>query len=168
MYLLVIRHAIAEDRDEYATTGADDDDRPLTAIGKRRMRRNADGLRRTATHIELLAASPLVRAQQTARILADAFRLREVETLEALRPDAHPRELLKWLGKQEADATIAVVGHEPHMGQLVSWCVTGVATAGVTLKKGGTALIEFDRKPAAGNGTLNWLLTPGQLRALAE
>ncbi|MCC6772375.1 MAG: phosphohistidine phosphatase SixA [Gemmatimonadaceae bacterium] len=168
MYLLVIRHAIAEDRDAFVATGADDDDRPLTAIGKRRMRRNAEGLRRAATHIELLAASPLVRAQQTARILADEFHLRDVETLDALRPDAHPRELLTWLGKQPADATVAVVGHEPHVGALVSWCVAGVVTAAVTFKKGGAALVEFDRKPAAGRGALHWLLTPGQLRALAE
>lgn len=168
MQLLVIRHAIAEDRDEYATTGGGDDDRPLTAIGKRRMRRNAEGLRRTASHIEVLAASPLVRAQQTARILADAFRVRDVVTIEALRPDAHPRELLTWLVKQPADATVAVVGHEPHVGTVISWCLAGVATAGAMFKKGGAALIEFERKPAAGKGALRWLLTPGQLRALAE
>lgn len=168
MYLLVVRHAIAEDRDEYAATGADDDDRPLTATGKRRMRRNAEGLRRIATHIERLAASPLVRAQQTARILADAFSLRDMETLEALRPDAHPRALLTWLGKHEADATVAVVGHEPYVGALISWCVAGSVTAHIPLKKGGGALIAFDRKPVAGRGALRWLLTPGQLRALAR
>ena len=132
------------------------------------MRRGAAGLRRAATHVEQLVASPLVRARQTARILADEFRLRDVETLEELRPDRHPRELLAWLAKQPADATIAVVGHEPHVGALVSWCVAGVDTSGVSFKKGGAALIEFSRKPGAGKGTLLWLLTPSQLRALAE
>lgn len=168
MQLLVIRHAIAENRDDYATTGADDDERPLTPVGKRRMRRNAEGLRRAATHVEVLAASPLVRAQQTARILADEFRLRDVETLEALRPEGHPRELLTWLAKQSPDAVVAVVGHEPNVGALVSWCVAGVDTPKVAFKKGGAAMIDFSNKPAAGRGTLHWLLTPGQLRALAE
>lgn len=168
MYLLVIRHAIAEDRDEFARTSSNDDERPLTPFGKRRMRKNAEGLRRTASHIELLAASPLVRAQQTARIVADEFQLRDIETIEALRPERHPREVLTWLGKQSADATIAVIGHDPQIGQLLSWCIAGSETAGIVFKKGGAALVEFTAKPAGGKGMLHWFLTPAQLRALAE
>lgn len=168
MHLLVIRHAIAEDRDEFARTSSNDDERPLTQFGKRRMRKNAEGLRRTASHIEVLATSPLVRGQQTARILAEEFQLRDVETIEALRPERHPREVLTWLGKQPPDATIAVIGHDPQIGQLLSWCIAGNESAGVIFKKGGAALVEFTTKPAAGKGTLHWFLTPAQLRALAE
>lgn len=168
MQLLVIRHAIAEEREVHAATGGHDDDRPLTPFGKRRMRRNAEGLRRAATHIELLASSPLVRAQQTARIVADEYRMSDVEVVEALRPDRHPRELLAWLAKQPPDATVAVVGHDPHVSSLVTWCLAGSDGPGVVFKKGGAALLEFDRKPAAGKGRLHWLLTPAQLRDLAE
>lgn len=168
MFLLVIRHAIAEDRDDFARTSSNDDERPLTPFGKRRMRKNAEGLRRTASHIEVLAASPLVRAQQTARIVADAFQLRDIETIEAMRPDRHPRELLTWLGKQPPDATVAVVGHDPHIGLLVSWCIAGNESVGSVFKKGGVALIEFEGKPAAGKGRLHWFVTPAQLRNLAE
>ncbi len=168
MFLLVIRHAIAEDRDDFARTSSNDDERPLTPLGKRRMRRSAAGLRRTASHIELLAASPLVRAQQTARIVADAFQLRDIETIEAMRPDRHPRELLTWLGKQPPDATVAVVGHEPHVGALVSWCLSGSDASAVVFKKGGATLIEFEGKPAGGKGKLHWFVTPAQLRSLAE
>ncbi len=168
MYLLVIRHAIAEDRDEFARSGSNDDERPLTPFGRRRMRRNAAGLRRTASHIELLASSPLVRAQQTARIVADEFQLRDIETIEAMRPDRHPREVITWLAKISPDATIAVVGHEPHVGALVAWCVAGSDAQSVVFKKGGVALIEFDGKPAAGTGRLHWFVTPAQLRIMAE
>lgn len=168
MHLLVIRHAIAEDRDAYAATGASDDERPLTSFGKRRMRRNAEGLRRAVPQIDLLAASPLVRAQQTARILATEYGVTEIETVESLAPDRHPRELMTWLAKQSPDATVAVVGHEPHVGRLVSWCLAGVDDSAVTFKKGGAALIEFAMKPAARKGRLHWLLTPAQLRILAE
>jgi phosphohistidine phosphatase len=168
MQLLIIRHAIAEDRAVFAATGQDDDLRPLTSFGRRRMRRNAEGLRRTAPHIECLASSPLVRAQQTARIVADEYRIRDLETLDALRPGRHPRELLQWLGKQPADATIAVVGHAPQVGALVSWCVAGVPTGPVAFKKGGVALVEFAGKPAAGKGQLHWHLTPAHLRVMAE
>ena len=161
MQLLVIRHAIAENRDDYATTGADDDERPLTPVGKRRMRRNAEGLRRAATHVEVLAASPLVRAQQTARILADEFRLRDVETLEALRPEGHPRELLTWLAKQSPDAVVAVVGHEPNVGALVSWCVAGVDTPKVAFKKGGAAHDRLLEQAGGGAGDAALVADPG-------
>jgi phosphohistidine phosphatase len=168
MHLLVIRHAIAEDRDIFAASGKDDGERPLTDFGRRRMKRNAQGLHRVAPHLDLIAASPLVRAQQTARIVADAYRLRDVATVEAMLPDRHPRELLSWLSRQPADATIAVVGHEPQVGLLVAWSVGGVTEPSVAFKKGGAALLEFPRKPAAAKGILQWLLTPAQLRAMGE
>ncbi|MDP1858434.1 MAG: phosphohistidine phosphatase SixA [Gemmatimonadaceae bacterium] len=168
MQLLIIRHAIAEEREDFAKKGEGDDDRPLTSFGKRRMQRNTQGLRRIASHIEVLAASPLVRAQQTARIVAEEYRIRDIQTVDELRPDRRSRELITWLSKQDADATIAVVGHEPHLGTLITWCVSGVERPGLTLKKGGVALIEFEGKPGPGKGALGWLLTPAQLRALGE
>lgn len=168
MQLLVIRHAIAEDREEFTARGADDAERPLTDFGRRRMKRNADGLRRVAPQLDVIAASPLTRAQQTARIVADEYKLRDVETAEAMHPDRHPRELLSWLARFPSDATVAVVGHEPHVGMLVAWCVGGVAEPTVAFKKGGVALIDFARKPAAAKGVLQWLLTPAQLRALGD
>ena len=41
MYLLVIRHAAAMDKEEFARTGRSDDERPLTAAGKNEMARVA-------------------------------------------------------------------------------------------------------------------------------
>ena len=168
MQLLIIRHAIAEDRGDFAASGEPDEDRPLTAFGKRRMRRNAEGLRRLAPHLDVLAASPLLRAQQTGRILADEYHTSEIETLEALKPGRKPRELLSWLTRQSQDSVVAVVGHEPHLGTLLTWLVAGVDDSRVTLKKGGVAMLEFSERPAAGRGMLQWLLTPAQLRIIAE
>jgi phosphohistidine phosphatase len=168
MQLLVIRHAIAEEREEFATTGASDDERPLTAFGRRRMRRNADGLRRIAPAITLLASSPLVRAQQTAAIVADRFGLDGFETVDALRPGSPPKALAAWLAKQDQEGTVAVVGHEPHLGTLVTWLLSGLEEGRVTMRKGGTALLTLDGKPGAGRATLSWLLTPSQLRSLGE
>ena len=68
MNILVIRHAIAADRERHAEQhdGEDDGLRPLTARGRKRMREGARGLRRLVPKIDLLATSPLTRAAQTA------------------------------------------------------------------------------------------------------
>ena len=69
MKLLVIRHAIAEDREVWARTSLDDGERPLTARGVDRMEQAARGLRRMVEKLDAIATSPLVRAMQTARIV---------------------------------------------------------------------------------------------------
>ena len=86
MDLLVIRHGIAEDRETFAATGADDRQRPLTDKGRRRLREAVPGLHAAVPGVELVASSPLVRAVQTAKIVARAYRLPVVEIAE-LEPD---------------------------------------------------------------------------------
>ena len=61
MKLLVIRHAIAMDAEEFADTGETDDRRPLTNYGAKRMRKNAKGLRTLIDRIDRFATSPLTR-----------------------------------------------------------------------------------------------------------
>lgn len=168
MQLLVIRHAIAEDRGEFAATGAPDEERPLTPFGKRRMRRNIDGLRRIAPRINVLASSPLLRAQQTASMLAEAYHVDEVVSVEALRHDSLPRTLVPWLAKQDPESVVAVVGHEPHLGMLVTWLMSGLEESRTPLKKGGAALLDFVQKPGSGRAQLLWLVTPAQLRTIGD
>ena len=71
MQLLVIRHAIAMEREEWAKSGRPDSDRPLTDTGRRRMRKNARGLQRVSPHPDVIATSPWLRAADTARVVAD-------------------------------------------------------------------------------------------------
>ena len=162
MQLLIIRHAIAEDRDEFAKTAKPDELRPLTKDGKRKMRANAKGLRRLVKSIDLLTASPLVRAAETAAIVSVAFDDIDVVTAKALEPDAEFDELVVWLNEQDAKV-IAVVGHEPHLGTLVTWLLTGFAAPRVPLKKGGACLLEFAGRVAKGQATLCWAATPRML-----
>lgn len=168
MDLLVVRHAISEDREEFAETGKDDAERPLTEYGRRRMRKNVKGLRRVAPPPALIASSPLRRAQETAQILGEAFGLAKVETVEALSPGKKPRDLLAWLSRQADDAVVMVVGHEPHLGTLITWFVGGREAANAELKKGGACLLHFNGRPAGGAAVLQWLVTPSQLRAIAD
>ena len=88
MQVLVVRHAIAEQREEFARTGKDDSQRPLTHDGRRKMRRGAVGLRAVVPAIDVLATSPLLRAVQTAEILAAVYNGRNMVTVKGLFPTA--------------------------------------------------------------------------------
>lgn len=169
MNLLVIRHAIAEDRDVWAQTGAPDDQRPLTDEGRKKMRRAARGLREIVPKIDLLATSPYTRAVQTAEIVAKRYGDVAVVVTEELIPERSPHTLLEWLKKLDDIDTAAVVGHEPHLSGLVSYLLTGRQEA-VThdLKKGGTVMLSFNSALEAGAAALLWAVTPGQLRKIDD
>ena len=166
MKLLVIRHAIAEDPKVFAKANADDGERPLTPRGRRRMRAGALGLRRVAPEVDFLATSPLTRAEQTADIVARAYKELKVIKLNHLAPEASVQSLLKWLQERKHDSTVALVGHEPQLGIFVSWMLTGLQESFVKLKKGGACLLELKEQVRPGRARLLWALAPAQLRLL--
>jgi phosphohistidine phosphatase len=166
MKLLVIRHAIAEDRKTFARKGDDDGLRPLTPRGKRRMRAAARGLRRAAPKVDLLATSPLTRAVQTSEIVAGAYRDLKVIKVPQLTPEASVQALLKWLQERKHGSTVALVGHEPQLGAFVSWMLTGLQESFVQLKKGGACRLELKDQVRPGRARLLWSLAPAQLRNL--
>ena len=167
MQLLIIRHAIAMEREEFAKTGRPDSDRPLTDTGRRRMRKNARGLQRISPHPDLIGTSPWLRAADTARVIAETLGVEQMETVEEMTPDHHPRDLAEWLNGKSDVGTVVVVGHEPHLGEVVTWLVGG-SGSNVEFKKGGACLLKIDEKVDAGSAILQWHLTPAQLRGLAD
>ncbi len=167
MKLLMIRHAIAEESEDFARTGKDDRLRPLTDEGRKKMKQAAKGLRQLVPGIDLLATSPLTRAAQTGAILDSVYEgLDEVE-IEELAPEATPEEFLRWLRQQKAE-TIAVVGHEPSISLLMSWLFTGTERRIFSFRKGGACLLELPDEVGAGTATLQWALAPAQLRGLGD
>jgi len=167
MRLLVVRHAPAGDREAWKAARKDDFLRPLTPEGRRKMREAARGLRRLVDPPQALATSPLVRAKETADILARIFDVPAADEVEALGPGQPPQALLGWLRARERQALAAVVGHEPHLGVLVSWLLAGRARTFLQLKKGGACLLDLGSSPGPGRAELLWLLLPGELRRLA-
>jgi len=163
MELLVIRHAVAEDQEEFAKTNQPDDLRPLTKAGIRRMQRAAKGLRRIAPRITVLATSPFTRATETADVVRDVLDSAPVVVLEELKPDAPFQALHEWLQHLDDGETVAIVGHEPHLSGFVSWLLTGKADPVVILKKGGVILLDA---PRDGQAKIKWALTPAMLRKL--
>jgi phosphohistidine phosphatase len=167
MELLLIRHAIAEDRDDFARTGKDDRLRPLTDEGRKKMKQAARGLRGLVPKIDLLATSPLTRAAQTAAIVDSVYGgLKEVEIKE-LSPEATPDDFLRWLRKQKAE-TLAAVGHEPSISLILSWLLTGTERRIFSFRKGGACLLDLPEEIGAGTATLLWAMAPAQLRQLAD
>jgi phosphohistidine phosphatase len=166
--LLVVRHAIAEERATFAQTGKDDAERPLTAEGRRKFERAARGLKKVVGSIDLLATSTLVRAIQTGEILEAAFGIEGTARLRELAPDADPSSLLQWLRRRRRHPLVAVVGHEPHLSQLIGYLLVGQSSGFVDLKKGGAVLLALGKAPAVGRAELRWHLTPGQLRRLGR
>jgi phosphohistidine phosphatase len=167
MQLLVIRHAIAMDRDEFAESGEPDERRPLTKAGTKRMRKAARGLREIVGKVDHVATSPYVRAIETAEIVSDAFRTDAAELCGSLVPDVHFDEFEEWARSHADKSVLAIVGHEPHLSGLVMWLMTGHGSSRIALKKGGACMLDFDSEIRSNSGTLLWLLTPRQLRDVA-
>ena len=168
MQLLVVRHAIAEEREQFRSSGQDDALRPLTEGGRRKMERVALGLRRIVKTIDLIATSPFVRAAQTAAIVAHAYGDIAPITADELSPHNTPASLVVWLRRHEEAEVVAVVGHEPDLGILITWLLAGLAEPRVPLRKGGAALLDIATHPAPGAAVVRWVLTPALLRTLAD
>jgi phosphohistidine phosphatase len=165
--LLVVRHAAAEDKDDFARTGQNDDLRPLTADGKRDMREAARGLRNVVPKLDLLATSPLVRAIETAEILGATYD-REHVVVDALRPETPYDNLARWAREHAKKDVVAIVGHEPHLSGLASWLLAAASTSFIDLKKGAACLLEIEERPSAASAMLLWSMTPRQLRAMGR
>ncbi|HSU68621.1 MAG TPA: phosphohistidine phosphatase SixA [Tepidisphaeraceae bacterium] len=165
MRILIIRHGIAE-RAEPDAKGQEDALRELTRPGRQKLHKGIRGLRQIVPAIDLIATSPLARASQTAEIVSAAYDGARVVQIAALAPRKPPAQLVEWLNAHPNDATVALVGHEPHLSTFLCWLVTGLQESFVVLKKGGIAMIETDSPVTAGRGKLLWLLKPSQTRRI--
>jgi phosphohistidine phosphatase len=168
MELYIIRHAIAQQlgrKNDFL-----DEKRALTSEGRASMREAARGLRKLGVEFDLVLTSPLARAVETAEIIAHALGLdkKEIEQTDALAPGASPDEVFAEIKKRAGTESIALVGHEPDLGNLISRIVLGSEGLAVQLKKGSACLIEVVETVPTIRGKLVWLLTPKQLRQLAK
>ena len=171
--VLVIRHAIAADREAFSETGKADALRPLTGPGRKKMRRAVRGLVRLVPRLDVLATSPLTRAVETGEIVAERYHHDHPVRLPALAPGKSAGQVMEWLreqaehAKKGAETTVALVGHEPGLGQMVSWMLTGLRESFIPLKKGGACLLEFEGEVKPARAKLLWAMKPSQLRELA-
>jgi len=162
MELLIVRHAIAFARDRHRWR--DDGARPLSPAGVRRARKAAAGLKEFSKAPDRVLTSPLVRARQTAEILTEVAGWPQAVEASELAPQASALAVLTLLGK-ESDRLVAVIGHQPNLGLLLTACLVGDGEAlPIEMKKNAVAALSFEGSPRAGCAALQWLATPRMLR----
>lgn len=163
-----MRHGIAADADP--ARFRDDALRPLSAIGFRKTHVAARGMRRLGITVERIVTSPLLRAKQTAAIVAELLKVEATRVVEsaALTPDAEPLAIIRELAAAPAAASVLLVGHEPHMSALIAKLLAGSDRGmAVQLKKPALCLIDVDPHASRPRGELLFLLQPRHLRLIA-
>jgi phosphohistidine phosphatase len=157
MELYFLRHAIAADE---GPEGTGDAGRPLTKEGSAKMKAAARGLHKLGLQLDALLSSPLVRAHETAQIVARELGL-ELQLTDALVPGCDIERILGLLGEHRAAERVMFVGHEPDFSTIVGGLTGG---SRVELKNGGLARVDIEVLEE-GTGALVWLLMPKHLRA---
>lgn len=158
--LYLVRHAIAEER---GPEWPDDSRRPLTHKGKARMRDGITGLVALGAQIDVVLTSPLVRAAETAQLIIEGVKPTPALTVTtALAPGQPAEALARALTPHARAGGIALVGHEPDLGELAAWLI-GARTP-IPFKKGGVCRIDIGRLPPDGTGQLIWHAMPKMLR----
>ena len=161
--IYIVRHAIAAERGE---AWPDDTKRPLTTRGVHRFRDSLGGLKWLDFAVDEIFSSPLVRAKQTADLLAASVQGGVgVKILDALAPGHAPAVVMTQLAKSAKRQRVALVGHEPDLGGLAAHLIG--ASRPLAFKKGGMCRIDIGALSPKRTGSLVWFVTPKVLRKLA-
>jgi phosphohistidine phosphatase len=161
--LYVARHGIAE---QESRTGADAD-RALTPAGVIKTRQAALGLRAIGCQPEVILSSQLRRAWQTAVIVGEELSPgREAEREKSLEPGGSPDEFIARLAQLQSRSVLAV-GHLPGVAEIASLLVCGRMDCHLLFKKAAVCCLSLG-DPSAGTAALEWLIQPGELRALGR
>lgn len=153
----LVRHGIAVERAE----GIAEDARWLTAKGRARFRKLARAFARLGEPLDVICASPLVRAVQTAELLAGALKADEICILEELRPEVGvPRLLAEVATRVQDEQAVALVGHDPQMTALVAALGDAPKESAIDFRKGSIVRIDVAALPGARPSHPRWHMKP--------
>ena len=159
----LVRHGVAED---YSSSGRDFD-RALTEEGRQKMARAASGLLSLEVQVDLLVSSPLVRARETADEIAQVYDSAERQVWEELSCGVDESALTNRLEECDPLADVMLVGHEPDIGEMLAYWLTGrIAAFHTRVRKGSVSCVRAGMLPPQGRATLEWMLTARQLGRL--
>lgn len=134
--LYILRHGEAERHSHQ------DESRELTARGRAEVAATADYLA-TKGACPLIVASPLVRAQQTAAIVAGRLGVSRIETCKSMAPEGSVRGAVKFLeslGQEE----VLLASHMPLVSRLSTWLVDGVEDESYPLPTAGLRVLTLE------------------------
>ncbi|MBX7136817.1 MAG: phosphohistidine phosphatase SixA [Oligoflexia bacterium] len=163
MLVVLVRHGIAEDHNP-----GGDAARELTAQGRTEIREAARGLKRILGRCDVIGASGLVRAHQTAALIAESFENKPITTVESLAPEGDVAATISWLFTQSLNSTICLAGHEPSISALAGTILSGAPRPFIEFGRGTACAVEFLDLPKAGKGMLRWFMTPAISRQLGQ
>jgi phosphohistidine phosphatase len=169
MNLYLMRHGIAVAADDPDVTH--DSERQLTSKGVKRMRRAARGLRLLKIPFDAILTSPVMRARQTAEIVATTLGMEaQLEEISGLAPESTVEHLLFGLTRYQDREHLLLVGHEPLLSRTIASLLCGSAEKGfeIPVRKGSLCRIELNAISPPGPAILRWFLTPKQLRLLGQ
>ena len=166
MNIHLLRHGIA------AALGQEnnfrDEQRALTPEGVEKMRQTAQGLKRLQVGFDMIASSPLIRARQTAEIVAEALKFRPpLDEWDELVPEGAVDAVLRRLHEFHECKSVLLVGHQPSIGCIASFLVFGDARVSLPFKKGAVFCVQANGPPPWA-GELLWMLPSRMLRHMAE
>jgi len=156
MKLHIIRHAQAIER----STAQPDEQRGLTCRGRKRFRQVSACLKKMAINPDYIITSPLIRAVQTAEILAETISFTGELQISADLADGPDIAALSALLKARSSASeIVIVGHEPDLGELVTALLR--LPLPCNLSKGCVVTLEVSSKNSGLTAALTGLITGG-------
>ncbi len=153
-----------------------DTKRQLTVSGKKEVVEIAKSLKKLGVNFNVIISSPLTRAFQTAKIIAEEYNLTEqIEQSEELKPNGSKDSLSNKLSKLSIDSVILIVGHEPYLSSMINDIISNNADTdrnyntnhnNIILKKAGLSRIKITSTVPRLKGELRWLLTPRILKKI--
>ena len=123
MKLVLMRHGEAE------SNAPSDKERPLTRYGRSNSQASLQVLIEKGVIPDIIVASPYLRAQQTATIVADVIKESfgkdvDIETCSLITPDCEPAAAIRFFADRP-EQTVMVVTHNPFVSTVVSMLCSG-------------------------------------------
>ncbi len=169
MDLFILRHGYAGNQ---LSDSMKDNKRQLTVSGKKEVVEIAKSLKKLGVKFNVIFSSPLTRAFQTAKIIAEEYKLTEqIEQSEELKPNGSKNSLYNKLSKLNIDCVILIVGHEPYLSSMINDIISNDNhnnnNNNIILKKAGLSRIKITSTVPKFKGELRWLLTPRILKKIS-
>lgn len=152
MKIIFIRHAAAIDRCDAIA----EEKRYLTPKGRISFRETARTMIKKRVDPELIITSPLLRAIQTADILAESLTYNgSLEALDELEPGFDIDQLRNLLHRYRHISELVIVGHEPDFSSIIT-SLLGL-DKGFAFKKGGAVSLTVDPADLRRGAGFKWL-----------